>query len=430
MLLSFALPFRARKRSTEYSEFPISWAFYKPTPLVLKEGPSSGEVRWSQNRDGDELTSFYIAVRIYAEQLAVSLWLLKSTEMGVAFINFLLVVICLQFLGILHLMSTKNTIVDTYEVRPSPMQSISTVGSRSVPSQTTNATTALDGVAAVLLLHAPNWFQRRYSVMVQNVLNNLPAGENWTVQIFYVREGQSLAGIQSNRGLGRMVASGKVILTPIPADISARYKKRVHLMQSAWLWQNMLAEKVFVFGGNAVVCSNSRRTLKDFKDFAYIGSPWGSFGGVGGDGGISIRSRQLMLNVISFEENSRGSGSGSSIGSAPPEGQEDHFFVSRIEKMRKAGIIASDSYRIATRNDTLKFSAIGSYANDDVLVASGTLPGLSDAEREKFTQFCPEIKVLYPSITSPFCFGAKVDAEKCALSICATRKGPGYHGSC
>ena len=359
-----------------------------------------------------------------------------------AFLNFLLLVVCLQFLGILHLMSTKDAIADVHEVRaspmPMPMQSPSVplplprnfTSSLAEPTSVVLATdVTLDGVAAVLLLHAPNWFQRRYSIMVQNVLSNLPSGQNWKVQIFYVRQGQSLAGIESNRGLGRLVASGKVVLTPIPEDISARYKKRVHLMQSAWLWRSMLAEKVFVFGGNAVVCSNSRRTLTDFADFAYIGSPWSAYGGEGGDGGVSIRSRQLMLKVISYEEQQqkqRGSGI-----SALPEGQEDNFFVSRIVKMRKEGILSSfDSYRIATRNDTLRFSAIGSFAHEDVLVASGTLPGLSDAEREKFTQICPEIKVLYPSIHSPFCFGAKVDSDKCALSICATKKGPGFHGSC
>jgi len=102
------------------------------------------------------------------------------------------------------------------------------------------------GVAAVVLLHAPKWFQRRYTLMIQNVYNNLPPG--WVIQLFYLPgEGQSQAGLDINKhlsGAGGMIPTGKVKLTEIPQHIFKRYKKRVELMQSPWLWQSMLADKV------------------------------------------------------------------------------------------------------------------------------------------------------------------------------------------
>ena len=279
---------------------------------------------------------------------------------------------------------------------------------------------ALEGVAAIVLLHAPMWFQRRYTYIIMNCLDNLP--DKWKLQVFYTQSGQSQAGIDLNTGLGRLVSKDKILLTAIPKEVHAQFNKKYELMQSKWLWNNMVADKVFIFSGNAVICTNSKYTLSDFASFDYIGSPWDAFKGEGGDGGVSIRSRKLMLRVLDHE-----SSGGSQV---MRESQEDHFFISRIQKMRKTGTITSGEFRIATREDTLRFSAIGSASNKDVLVVSGTLPGLNDIQREQFMQTCPEMKIMFPSIHSPHCFGARVDSDKCALSICATSRGPGYHGSC
>ena len=45
-----------------------------------------------------------------------------------------------------------------------------------------------DGVAVCLFLHTPNWFQRRYTIMIQNIQSKIP--RNWTIQIFYTGKGK------------------------------------------------------------------------------------------------------------------------------------------------------------------------------------------------------------------------------------------------
>ena len=107
-------------------------------------------------------------------------------------------------------------------------------------------------------------------------------------------------------------------------------------------------------------------------------------------------------------------------------GQEDQFFVSRLIEMNKKGLIHSN---LATREATLQFSAIGSYVNNSVLVASGTIPAAPFQERDKFINYCVEIKTLYPSMHEPNCFGASPNAEKCAKSICALEV-PRRRGGC
>ena len=51
------------------------------------------------------------------------------------------------------------------------------------------------GVAVSLLLEEPKWFQRRYTMMVNNIRANIPP--DWKIQLFYAKSGLSLEGIQS-----------------------------------------------------------------------------------------------------------------------------------------------------------------------------------------------------------------------------------------
>jgi hypothetical protein len=135
----------------------------------------------------------------------------------------------------------------------------------------------LTGVMATLMLHAPQWFQRRYSVMIQNAVNNMPP--NWKVQIFHTGTGQSKHGLDINPGIQKLIDQGQVILTLIPPQYGKF--KRYEMMMVRWLWSNMLAEKVFVFGGNSIICSNSPRRIEEFLEWDYIGSPWDFKKGVG-----------------------------------------------------------------------------------------------------------------------------------------------------
>ncbi len=278
----------------------------------------------------------------------------------------------------------------------------------------------IEGVAVAVLLHSPKWFQRRYTMMVQNVYNNIPA--NWKIQIFYVPYGGSQVGFDINRGLQRMAAEGKIVLSQIPEALFKRKKKRIQLMTDEWTWDAMLADKVFVFGGNGVVCSNSPLNFTTLSNqFDYIGAPWGMFKGRGGEGGMSFRNRNMMKAAIRYATEQAGNDTEAYM----RWGQEDHFFVKTLVEMERAGAVPEGTLRLAGPADTKVYGAIGKTAEETALVASGTLPGLDDAGREAFIQLCPEVKMFYPSLHNPNCFGAKVYKEACAKSICALNKEKG-----
>ena len=258
-------------------------------------------------------------------------------------------------------------------------------------------------------------------MMINNVLNNLPA--NWALQIFYTGEGQSLLGITRNTGLQRLVDKGIVKLVVIPRNILKKYKMRkIYMMLDPWIWENIPTNKVLIFGGNSVLCSNSPYNISYFSSYDYIGTPWSDFKGLGGSGEISIRSKSLMLNIIKSEYNKL-----SDIEKSTEYwlkwGREDSFFVSRIKRLLENGNI--NNIKVASKDATLRYGASYDRFNHTVLAVSGTLPGLSFEDRDLFLTFCPELKMIFPSLHDPNCFGAKPDGEKCALTLCALHPKPG-----
>lgn len=300
------------------------------------------------------------------------------------------------------------------------MTSISTVNNM---QQLSSAAPA--GVAVFLSLHAPAWFQHRYTMMVQNVINNIP--DNWKVQIFYVRDGASKYGLDISPGIKRHVESGKVVLTVIDREVFKTKRKKFELMVEPWIWEHMLADTVLTFGGTSVICSNSPLSVANFTRFDYIGAPWHSHKGVGGDGSISIRNRTTMLAVIKYEldkiedETMRKTAYKS-------WGQEDQFFVSRLLQMQKEGIKVS----LASKEQTMIFGGSNDIFNNDVWAVSGTLPGITWQERHNFISACPEMKMHWIALHEPACFGAtsSINSTICAATICALRPQKERKGGC
>mmetsp|Transcript_59917 Transcript_59917/g.117813 ORF Transcript_59917/g.117813 Transcript_59917/m.117813 type:complete len:358 (-) Transcript_59917:32-1105(-) len=357
--------------------------------------------------------------------------------MSSLWLSWLLCLCSVQFLIILNLLSkqygghhSQASTFSPVDLKRSKSCNLGSLSSQVVLSECQHmakSKTPPKGVAATLLLHAPTWFQRRYTMMIQNTVNNIP--EDWVVQIFYTESGQSKHGIDINPGIKRFIRTGKVILTPIPSSVLTVKKKRFELMFEPWIWESMLADTVLIFGGNAVICSNSPYSFADFTEFDYIGSPWDFKKGVGGDGGISIRNRRAMLAAIDHaltgvdDMNKR-------LTAFRSWGQEDQFFVRTLIEMNKQASPAKPRWHIAERNDTLRFSGIGSAVNEAVLVVSGTLPSVSYDDRQSFMNHCPEIKMFYPALHDPHCFGAQPNAELCAKSICALKSKKERRGGC
>lgn len=269
----------------------------------------------------------------------------------------------------------------------------------------------LEGVAITLWLGSPQWFQNRYTMMLALVHAYLP--KNWKIQVFYHPEkDMALKAIQFV-GVQKLIDKGALILTPLPSSLTSLKPpmKRKDILVSRELWSLVAAEKVITFGGTSVLCGNSPVAIEALSDrFDYIGGPWAMFDGVGGDAGLTYRNRTMMQLVTKALQ-----------AGTHREGRED---VELMGYWKGAAGMAmatgnASSMRLASRQDTL------SLAMSDLngpklrpLGAIGTLAGLSDELRTQAIEYCPELKLFYPVLSHPSCFGASPKPIECFKFLC------------
>jgi hypothetical protein len=332
-------------------------------------------------------------------------------------------------------------------------------------SQNSNSS-SLDGVAVTLIFRAPQWFHLRYKVMIDNAKANLPQQKNWKLQVFLHPEFYNQTLTPWHPGIVQMVSSSsshsQIITTMLPSQFTTTTKKQQHIkpkhiLSSKWFWEHVQAEKVILFSGNGAFCGN-RRIANDDNDFIeeeellsldYCGVPWKSHRGRFGDASShSIRSRSAMLRVIEYYHQQK-----KQQQQQPNHPNDDHDiidFVSVMEEMEQRQQQLPNNnhrytFRIATPEQTYRFGGVHDLVHtknhtttgtaESVLhhlpmVVAGTQAQLTYAERDTLLKHCPELKIIFPSIHEPSCFGARnaLDPEKCKATICALADEIPSHG--
>lgn len=152
-----------------------------------------------------------------------------------------------------------------------------------------------DGVAATLFLGSPKWFQQRYPLMINQMKASLPS--SWVIQVFYLPHNAMAEEAIHYRGIQKNILSGHVVVTPIPPSFGRRVRKK-DFLRMPWFWRTLLADRVLLFGGNAVLCGSSPYGLQDFLAYDYVGAQWNILRGIGGSGALSLRNRTSVLEFI------------------------------------------------------------------------------------------------------------------------------------
>ncbi len=266
------------------------------------------------------------------------------------------------------------------------------------------------GVAFTIFLGSPKWFQNRYSMMINLVHGALP--KDWIIQIFYLPKNKMSAEAVSHPGIQKQIKKGNVILVPIP-DGYAKLRKR-ELMLLPWLWKQLRAEQVLTFGGTNVLCSNSPLQLDlDFGKFDYVGSPSPDFNGIGGDGGLSFRNRTAILNVLRTIESS-GNEESTVVLKSMLKNPSPYVIGNKADTFAFALNDGSQSFNIDWNPENVLKFPHGALP----LGMQGTLAGLSDVQRSKALDYCPELKMFFPSLHSGACFGASPRPLECFKFLC------------
>jgi hypothetical protein len=178
----------------------------------------------------------------------------------------------------------------------------------------------------------------------------------------------------------------------------------------------MAADHVVLFSGNGAFCAHHDHMQWErlVQDLDYCGVPWLSHDGIGGDGGShSYRYRPAMIQVLDYAEAHHLS----------VKSTEFVFFIDTMMRMNKEDP-NQYHFRIASKDQTHDFGGVYNLSSAAGLqrlpiVVSGTQAKMEWNDRNSLLTHCPELKMIFPSMHEPACFGAHPNGAVCKKSICA-----------
>ena len=144
---------------------------------------------------------------------------------------------------------------------------------------------------------------RALPFVLNNVMSNLP--DEWSLQIFHgINNLEYIKNIIDNDDFLNKIKN-KIIYNNLNIEDITQQETNLGIMLTEELWNNIIGETVLYFESDSMLCPNSKFKVSDFEHFDYIGGHWGNREypldeeyPVVMNGGISIRKRQFMLDII------------------------------------------------------------------------------------------------------------------------------------
>ncbi|KAH8798963.1 hypothetical protein F5882DRAFT_319344 [Hyaloscypha sp. PMI_1271] len=115
---------------------------------------------------------------------------------------------------------------------------------------------------------------------------------------------ESVEFLNTSRAIRNHVASGKLDLTYIPANMTTASQEEIsRFLTTLWLYETVLqpAEWLLVFQTDSMLCANSRQSLNNWLDYDWVGAPWNPSGRFGGNGGLSLRRVSRIIEILRYQ---------------------------------------------------------------------------------------------------------------------------------
>ncbi|KAK9781896.1 hypothetical protein AB5N19_06327 [Seiridium cardinale] len=187
-------------------------------------------------------------------------------------------------------------------VIPSPPTSVvRPQGTQPQPTQQQTTTTTTPKVkqhtdrAAVIMENRP--LENLVPVMLHfhSVL-----GPEWPLIFYTIPE--TAANLSASAPFKRAVDEGRIQIRFLPDSVTFSSHRAVSLfLAEAWLWEDLAPyQKILMFQDDSVICSASPARVDDFIQYDLIGAPIARAYGQGYNGGLSIRNRELVLDLFSM----------------------------------------------------------------------------------------------------------------------------------
>jgi len=210
-------------------------------------------------------------------------------------------------------------------------------------------------------------------------------GPTWPIIIYTSAESVGL--FSTSAALGRYVKTGFVQIRILPNTILFIDTNAVDtFMTGAWLWENLApTEHILLFEGDSMICANAARSVDDYLDYDFIGSP-----AVGGDstGGLSLRKRSTVLRVLENWDWQESYGL-----TDPNKPHEDQWFYMKMKELKDSDDLEpAEGLMEFPSVDVAKTFSVASFDFPHPLGVHGVLAWASDST-SALDEWCPEYKL-------------------------------------
>ena len=125
--------------------------------------------------------------------------------------------------------------------------------------------------------------------VLQNFLRNLP--ENWSIIVFH--------GCDNKDYVSRLQTDRVTLFNLNIKNLTTQAYSA--LLKSEQFYQNIPTETFLVFQTDSLLLDENKHQLESFLQYDYVGAPWSykfAHGGSVGNGGLSLRKKSKMLEII------------------------------------------------------------------------------------------------------------------------------------
>jgi hypothetical protein len=128
----------------------------------------------------------------------------------------------------------------------------------------------------------------RNDISLIDIINNhmKHLDSEWKLTIF--------CGLRNSHFLKKAFSEAKIISLGSDRITIDQYNA---LLTSEYFWKQIEGEKVLIFQADSMLL---RKGIDDFLQYDYVGAPW-MFQENGGNGGLSLRTKQAMLDIIKIK---------------------------------------------------------------------------------------------------------------------------------
>jgi len=178
---------------------------------------------------------------------------------------------------------------------------------------------------------------------------------------------------------------GRLEVTKIP---HLTYLQLARMQVNASYWEMMHGDRILVFQADSVPCSRSTREIDYFFKYNYVGAPWSEFPLHGGNSGLSLRNKTMMIkllkdNKVDIDRRLKN-----------PKWKCEDLLISEIGTRKKLGF--------ATKMEGVQFSVESMYWPNPWGVHN-PWSCLAPVNYSQLLKSCPELEIIAPGKKGRMC---------------------------